>query len=88
MNGPPRIWHRGQRCKLTTPTGKSTEAEVILASPSGISLCLKFEAIMDGWAGMAPILWRDESQAWADLMGCEGWKLEVSDTEPCGKAAP
>jgi hypothetical protein len=76
MNGPPRVWFKGERCKLTAPSGKCEPAEVVSASPNGMSVCLRFEAIMDGWAELAPLLWREEAGSFSDLAGCEGWKLE------------
>lgn len=48
----------GARVRVTFG-GRSAPATVLLASKNGRSLVLEFEAILGGYVGLLPLLWRD-----------------------------
>lgn len=56
-------FQKGDRVSITAKgiggKTRTVEGKVILASENGVSLCLQFEAILNGHAGTMPILKTD-----------------------------
>ena len=55
----PKIWRTGDAIAIQCGY-RSIPGSVILASENGASLMLSFEAILDGHAGMMPVLRDDD----------------------------
>ena len=64
-----RVWKLGDPCLIRCGDGRTVEATVQLASPSGHSLALGFEAIIGGWVAMMPLLWSAERARFEDFRG-------------------
>lgn len=59
MNDVPKILRTGDAVQIACD-GRRLPGTVILASPNGKSLVLKFEAILDGHLGIMPVLRTDD----------------------------
>lgn len=63
---PPRIWKKGELCRLIGSTGNRKDAVIILASQNGKSLAVEFDGFfnpsggMGGFLGMMPLMWCDD----------------------------
>lgn len=71
---PPRIWKTGERVRITF-AGRTVVGHVVLASPNGRSLFLKFEAILGGHVGGMPAL--EDDGVFRSLITHEEVKLEA-----------
>lgn len=68
------LLQRGDFVHVTTDTGRTVDAMVVLASPNGRSIVLMFDAMIGGWLGqLAAFL--DEDGRWAAL---DGMPLQIS----------
>lgn len=57
--------------------GLSVPGEVVFASPNGVSLMVRFDAILDGHVGQMPVLMNEDGSYTAIMTG-----TPVSLTEP------
>lgn len=64
---PLRVWRLGERLCLVDAAGKSKDATVVLASPNGKSLAVKFDGFFNprggvgGFALLMPLWWSGDS---------------------------
>lgn len=80
---PPRIWKRGERCRVTAKGAEPVVGVVEVAAASGRSLALLFDAL---WThhGLhvngAALLWDDGRAAFVELR--TGEPFELAEVEP------
>jgi hypothetical protein len=60
---------------VVTFANQTSAAVVVLASANGRSLMLAFDAMLGGYVGMMPILWRENRHQFADLI--QDRKVEI-----------
>jgi hypothetical protein len=75
MTDPPRIWKTGERCRITFH-GKTVDGFVALASESGRSLAITFDALLGGYAGSICLNWEPELSGFFDLIRWQPATLE------------
>jgi hypothetical protein len=56
-----RVW--------VTFAGRTTVADVVLASDNGRSAMLRVDAMLGGYVGLVPILWAPDAGIFVDLIG-------------------
>lgn len=63
-------WHHFRRGDLVHIEwlGRKVAGRIRLASPNGQSLMLAFDAMLEGYAGMMPVLWDSAHQLFRDLV--------------------
>lgn len=64
-----RVWKLGDQCIIRCGDGRVVEATVQLASSNGHSLAVAFEAIINGWVAMMPLLWSTARARFEDFHG-------------------
>lgn len=62
-----RVWKADERVTVTF-AGRTVDATIELASFNGHSLALRFEALLGGYAGLMPVLWRGFTRGFVDLI--------------------
>lgn len=65
--GPARVWKRGERVAISY-LGRTVTGRVEIASQSGESLMLAFEALLGGFAGHMPVLWHESPGEYRDII--------------------
>lgn len=64
-----RVWKQGDPCRLRCEDGRVVAATVELVSANGHSLALAFEAVINGWVAMMPLLWSATRGRFEDFKG-------------------
>ncbi len=76
--GPTRVWKRGERVAITY-LGRTVTGRIEVASESGISLMLAFEALLGAFAGHMPVSWHEAPGEFRDII--LGVTVELAEGE-------
>jgi len=86
----------GDRVRISY-NGESAEGEILMASPSGLSLTLIFDQYLGGYTNLMPVMWLNHR--YVDLLLAEPveikplcrilpWHQPVGDVKPLKRLAP
>lgn len=67
MAGPNKIWKRGDRVAITY-LNRTVTGRIEVASESGTTLMVAFEALLGAFAGHMPVAWNESAGEFRDII--------------------